>query len=190
MDYCTNLKIKKSKFDLLLGLLKEGNSIKKANEMYGTNLGEEEDIFSKIAYFEDGSYTELLVYTGAESIMCSLYLYKGDEVEYVECDEGFVGDYKFELNGESYNVCISAIDNEFIIFDNFSDLKDNHAQEYFSIECNEGSIDVLKNKNTDIWLGIIHYNNSGDLLIPNVSSVNPNLTKQRVCYWYNENFKK
>lgn len=190
MKYYTNLKIEKSKFDLLLDLLKNGSSIEDVNNSHGTNYEKDEDIFSKIAYFEDGSYAELLVYTGSESIMCSLYLYKDDKVIYVECDEGFEGDCQFEVDCNFYNVCVSSVNNEFIKVEDFSELKDNGIQEYFNVKCNEGSIDVLKNKDADMWFGILHYTKSGDLLIPNINSVNSDLAKQLVCDWYNENFQQ
>lgn len=109
MKYSTDLTIEKSKMDFLLSLLKHGGSIEEVNKTHGTNYKAKEDIFSKIAYFEDGAYAELSIFTGSDSILCSVYLYKDEFDDYKECDEGFVGNIEFLLNSNIYNVCISSI---------------------------------------------------------------------------------
>lgn len=187
MKYYADLKIEKSKMNFLTSLLSSGYSIEEANKIHGTNYGTKENIFSKKAYFEDGTYVELSIYTESESILCSLYIYTNNSDDYTECDDEFIGDFEFLVDNNLYKISVSSIENEFLTDENFSTIQNNGHQEYFNIKCIEGSIDVLRNKDTDIWFGIIHYNKGGDMIIPNVMSKSSEHAKQLVCNWYNEN---
>ena len=102
-------KIKQKDYEYYNYLVKEGDY---GVEMFNLWVGA--TLFKVKTSFEDGYTASLEVYTTQEDVLCSVYLYspEGDEIDYLESDEGFLEEYEFEgycSDEESYRLIVEVI---------------------------------------------------------------------------------
>ena len=101
--------IQQKDYDYFNYLVKEGDY---GVEMFNLWVGA--TLFKVKTSFEDGYTASLEVYTTQEDVLCSVYLYspEGDEIDYLESDEGFLEEYEFEgycSDEESYRLIVEVI---------------------------------------------------------------------------------
>lgn len=92
------VKLDKKVFDEMNLYLKDGS------DLNIHNLEKDATLLSLKAKFEDGYEAIVEVFTGTESVMSTAYLYddKGNDVKYIECDEGLDVQYEFETSKGNY----------------------------------------------------------------------------------------
>lgn len=103
------MNIKQADYDYFNYLIEEG-----AHGVEVFNLPVDETLFEVKTSFEDGCTASLEVYTGQTDVLCSMYLYspEGEELEFLESDEGFLEEYEFEgycSDEESYRLIVEVI---------------------------------------------------------------------------------
>lgn len=100
MDMKATAKISKEEFEEMNLYLKDGNDLKTHY------LEEDATLLSLKAKFENGFEGIIEVFTGAESVMSTAYLYdnEGNDITYIECDEGLDIEYVFETEEGTYTL--------------------------------------------------------------------------------------